>query len=112
MPAPIFSAPRMRGKVRLCSPSFGRLRITPAGAGNRQARCSKAPLHRDHPRRCGEQHGQMRITQLQWGSPPQVRGTAKWFRFEYYIIRITPPRRCGEQLHIPQVFLPVNYSDL
>ena len=70
----------------------------------------------DHPRVCGEQDGQRRVTLANRGSPPRVRGTAHSLAADQQIPRITPacagnriqgveklvvgwdhPRVCGEQ---------------
>ena len=48
------SPPRMRGKVRVFSPSSGSGGITPAHAGKRFHPYQSYTANRDHPRACGE----------------------------------------------------------
>ena len=68
------SPPQVRGKPRKKTDAELRRRITPAGAGKTAAKDIFFCLPRDHPRRCGENHGgDAQCIYLQ-GSPPQVRG--------------------------------------
>ena len=68
------SPPQVRGKLSHTSPALISSRITPAGAG-KTPQVTLVPMeHKDHPRRCGENPTRWRPTNLQRGSPPQVRG--------------------------------------
>ena len=64
----------MRGKP--VNPLFAKSgsRITPAGAGKTLKGILIYGNHWDHPRRCGENHGDRKATSARDGSPPQVRG--------------------------------------
>ena len=91
-------------------------RITPACAGNREARLRSATNVEDHPRVCGEQAHMHHHQSLLSGSPPRVRGTDEKTGMRTVDVRITPacagnrinflklgllcinhPRVCGEQ---------------
>ena len=91
-------------------------RITPACAGNSTAPQGNGKLLADHPRVCGEQLPGVALYAIGLGSPPRVRGTARYRRINSSIRRITPacagnsrsrsrpeascpdhPRVCGEQ---------------
>ena len=68
------SPPQVRGKLSHTSPALISSRITPAGAG-KTPQVTLVPIEdKDHPRRCGENPTRWRPTNLQRGSPPQVRG--------------------------------------
>ena len=92
------SPPRVRGTVAFffaVKPFKG---ITPACAGNRLAGITpECPLP-DHPRVCGEQQTDAyeRITGV--GSPPRVRGTALFQRWQGRFSRITPACAGNSQL--------------
>ena len=77
-------------------------------------------IHKDHPRRCGENVALICVTTDLIGSPPQVRGKRSYFPRHIDITRITPagagkttldeiadwevkdhPRRCGENYQRP-----------
>ena len=92
-------------------------RITPAGAGKTPRDGRKSHLHKDHPRRCGENLQAVQNLQPRKGSPPQVRGKLIVSCISAARRRITPagagktclravapprfwdhPRRCGENL--------------
>ena len=114
--SPWGSPPRVRGTGRR-SMNRGRIsRITPACAGNRCTFETLRDLGKDHPRVCGEQSAQERITERGEGSPPRVRGTGSLGLSSATGFRITPacagnrgcrfppgrfewdhPRVCGEQ---------------
>ena len=84
------SPPQVRGKLSHTSPALISSRITPAGAG-KTPQVTLVPIEdKDHPRRCGENPTRWRPTNLQRGSPPQVRG--KLCRTAPYTVRkrITP----------------------
>ena len=68
------SPPRMRGKHTVYFMSSGKPRITPAGAGKTVGVEEKIALHKDHPRRCGENSILAFSAMVASGSPPQVRG--------------------------------------
>ena len=109
------SPPQVRGKQN-GKKKRTRLRgITPAGAGKASARTECRRLHRDHPRRCGENGAKSRHSTKRLGSPPQVRGKHCRCLVVIRLVRITPagagktgiqfrtrtvdedhPRRCGE----------------
>ena len=64
--------------------------ITPAYAGNTQAKSYPPPVPQDHPRLRGEHsfHNQIRLPYL--GSPPPTRGTLYYCSVIYILRRITP----------------------
>ena len=68
------SPPRMRGKHGHLRRPRAAARITPAGAGKTCTKRQHGLLHRDHPRRCGENVDIVRFAVNGDGSPPQVRG--------------------------------------
>ena len=109
------SPPQVRGKPRLNPLCSRPPRITPAGAGKTEWLDFAFNPVQDHPRRCGENLGQLRFDTSILGSPPQVRGKQRQRPFEFFQIGITPagagktqffvfaprrdkdhPRRCGE----------------
>ena len=118
------SPPQVRGKQAAESCQAAMLRITPAGAG----KTFRIPLavrpSKDHPRRCGENHIQRKLSVCKQGSPPQVRGKPERDCPDKDNPRITPagagktvlclcyrlseqdhPRRCGENsLFMQNVF--------
>ena len=72
------SPPPMRGKAncpRICVENPG---ITPAYAGKRPTTQGLHFFHRDHPRLCGEKETALLESHSQRGSPPPMRGKAKW----------------------------------
>ena len=125
----IGSPPQVRGKQIVFAPAAGSGRITPAGAGktgSMDARC-KAP--EDHPRRCGENPRRQADRVELPGSPPQVRGKLQGLKRTNMRYRITPagagktkessilcsidkdhPRRCGENRHRADDFVPLEGS--
>ena len=68
----------MRGKVFL--PIFGAifLGITPAYAGKSKSSYSNLKRSRDHPRLCGEKFSSNHSPKVWEGSPPPMRGKAKF----------------------------------
>ena len=66
----------MRGKVTGNLYAGRHLRITPACAGKRPCGSSSHRLCRDHPRACGEKEDPTVSHNLDWGSPPRMRGKA------------------------------------
>ena len=84
------SPPQVRGKL----PQFvilpEQVGITPAGAGKTSARTERRRLHRDHPRRCGENYEAIIETKADGGSPPQVRGKLSARKCYRRAERITP----------------------
>ena len=68
------SPPRMRGKVGHCLSVDSRSGITPAYAGKRPKQAVGSFQPRDHPRVCGEKHGEAAARCSAPGSPPRMRG--------------------------------------
>ena len=110
------SPPPMRGKgskPKICLASTG---ITPAYAGKSALYTDYKPLHKDHPRLCGEKLPCPRLIQRHSGSPPPMRGKDFFTCGELIPFGITPayagksiygkrysgniwdhPRLCGEK---------------
>ena len=110
------SPPPMRGKgskPKICLASTG---ITPAYAGKSALYTDYKPLHKDHPRLCGEKLPCPRLIQRHSGSPPPMRGKAFQKQIPVHDTGITPayagksdviaatfgtiqdhPRLCGEK---------------
>ena len=114
------SPPRVRGTDPVPLLKNHKCGITPACAGNRNARYVSAISYRDHPRVCGEQAFMHKLVAKLYGSPPRVRGTGSPAGCDYLYDRITPacagnrppinepwadqqdhPRVCGEQIWLP-----------
>ena len=110
------SPPRVRGTGFDGSNTLTVKGITPACAGNRSSFLYADRGLGDHPRVCGEQLDITRAYRPLSGSPPRVRGTAKYRYMHPVSRRITPacagnrqsqpvrkrtqqdhPRVCGEQ---------------
>ena len=72
------SPPRVRGTVRPGPRRAAHSRITPACAGNRNMIPLSSVPQKDHPRVCGEQLDARHYGWHSRGSPPRVRGTAKY----------------------------------
>ena len=68
------SPPQVRGKRRSHGYIPDRRGITPAGAGKTLIVAGFVRMHKDHPRRCGENSDEDAERFLEAGSPPQVRG--------------------------------------
>ena len=87
----------MRGKLtrqRVVAEAF---RITPADAGKTVRRICREPLHRDHPRGCGENANHMCIVCLPAGITPADAGKTAYPPL--YTANIWDhPRGCGENL--------------
>ena len=109
------SPPQVRGKLYTNAFLHCWKRITPAGAGKTITAAYAKILHKDHPRRCGENHYTCFATFEGIGSPPQVRGKHSDLQPNMLLAGITPagagktncvifanykaedhPRRCGE----------------
>ena len=123
------SPPQVRGKLSHTSPALISSRITPAGAG-KTPQVTLVPIEdKDHPRRCGENPTRWRPTNLQRGSPPQVRGKrAAEFRHggeagitpagagktigqKYFCpCKKDHPRRCGENAVLEELGLAYDGS--
>ena len=102
------SPPRMRGKgARICK-DLERMGITPACAGKSSCRFSRMCSNRDHPRVCGEKWQFRAATATSLGSPPRVRGKAKYLGTRRPGPRITPAC-AGKRLN--QTFSPSRYGD-
>ena len=68
----------MRGKVRLPAFPKKKARITPAYAGKRSDLCRLSEASEDHPRLCGEKvFPEVQPIQIS-GSPPPMRGKARY----------------------------------
>ena len=80
----------MRGKVAESRREETPHRITPAYAGKRYQRWSVAIVRWDHPRLCGEKHGDFRTRERRTGSPPPMRGKAAPSVADLKSVRITP----------------------
>ena len=72
------SPPRVRGTAVQDGENAVLTRITPACAGNSKHGCLPQLRGRDHPRVCGEQRIINKVLAKITGSPPRVRGTAKY----------------------------------
>ena len=114
------SPPQVRGKLPRIYPLSFQPRITPAGAGKTSLYHLFLSCQPDHPRRCGENCFSLLRSTCISGSPPQVRGKLSNSGMALGLCRITPagagktrcdsdraistrdhPRRCGENLPIP-----------
>ena len=71
------SSPRVRGTQIGGGPSFIRVRIIPACAGNAVAIARQRTACADHPRVCGERHAVEANHRAAPGSSPRVRGTPR-----------------------------------
>ena len=69
------SSPRMRGTPTSLQASTRNDGIIPAYAGNTSARIAARPVHRDHPRVCGEHTTENGDAMADEGSSPRMRGT-------------------------------------
>ena len=89
-PAGMGSPPRMRGKVmrRFSASAVGG--ITPAYAGKRVVDVPFSTFCWDHPRVCGEKDSSFVKYAVCIGSPPRMRGKAKWELSARERARITP----------------------
>ena len=72
------SPPPMRGKGRCVVRRHTGQRITPAYAGKSQAFCLAILPMWDHPRLCGEKMERESTGKGHTGSPPPMRGKARW----------------------------------
>ena len=68
------SPPPMRGKVIFSPFGSNSDRITPAYAGKRLILLSGTDHLKDHPRLCGEKWIWDKLSRVNWGSPPPMRG--------------------------------------
>ena len=84
------SPPHMRGKGPIVGVILTKHRITPAYAGKRQNTGCKAVNRRDHPRICGEKQKNCPLVSVIWGSPPHMRGKARFNSSPMVRTRITP----------------------
>ena len=117
----------MRGKGRTDTVGYEESRITPAYAGKRVSSISSQTSRWDHPRLCGEKEciGEKRV--ITGGSPPPMRGKAKFVVDTRETSGITPayagkrnlgnpcrkqqkdhPRLCGEKPPCPASALAVH----
>ena len=84
------SPPRMRGKERQAWPASAAMGITPAYAGKRVVDVPFSTFCWDHPRVCGEKDSSFVKYAVCIGSPPRMRGKAKWELSARERARITP----------------------
>ena len=89
-PAGMGSPPRMRGKERQAWPASAAMGITPAYAGKRVVDVPFSTFCWDHPRVCGEKDSSFVKYAVCIGSPPRMRGKAKWELSARERARITP----------------------
>ena len=68
------SPPRMRGKPIRETSQYVNKGITPAHAGKTKTRVCFCLEEGDHPRACGENSAWLKCWNVQWGSPPRMRG--------------------------------------
>ncbi len=90
LPALLGSPPRVRGTVISVFIFSADKGITPACAGNRPFSGMFTPCIKDHPRVCGEQATWTMAAEAAEGSPPRVRGTARWRGEVELLAGITP----------------------
>ena len=109
------SPPRMRGKPNDAGRAEKRSRITPADAGKTVPSAAFPQSAQDHPRGCGENPHERLQEEVDYGSPPRMRGKPRAKMLEIAFERITPadagkthsttqvemltedhPRGCGE----------------
>ena len=112
----IGSPPPMRGKELHGADSTCWIRITPAYAGKSRHLLKSVQMFWDHPRLCGEKKSFRGKSQSRIGSPPPMRGKARFSKMSASVSRITPayagksvlgdprchssrdhPRLCGEK---------------
>ena len=115
-PGRIGSSPRVRGTGSPHCMQKSTDRFIPACAGNRPTKNAAILRNSVHPRVCGEQIENSRVTNKTSGSSPRVRGTVSWATAYKAVIRFIPacagnrpisksgrisrtvhPRVCGEQ---------------
>ena len=95
------SSPHMRGtpcRIKLWNIGHG---IIPAYAGNTTRCASALPVRGDHPRICGEHHGQTNKATTIAGSSPHMRGTHDVAHVGSVLVG-DHPRICGEH---PDAFI-------
>ena len=80
----------MRGKDVASPTVAGVSRITPAYAGKSGREPQGRNAAQDHPRLCGEKHGDFRTRERRTGSPPPMRGKAAPSVADLKSVRITP----------------------
>ena len=80
----------MRGKERQAWPASAAMGITPAYAGKRVVDVPFSTFCWDHPRVCGEKDSSFVKYAVCIGSPPRMRGKAKWELSARERARITP----------------------
>ena len=116
LPCGLGSPPPMRGKACTSIGFSSTTRITPAHAGKRETEDFRARYFEDHPRPCGEKPGFVVLPRRAKGSPPPMRGKARFCSSSTPCEGITPahagksrwglartgqwwdhPRPCGEK---------------
>ena len=120
------SPPRMRGKPPARAKQNELGGITPADAGKTRQQNGGYAEPEDHPRVCGENCIRNSQYHQPLGSPPRMRGKLKQPLYPASACRITPayagktspspntagrftdhPRRCGENLRVKVLSLPI-----
>ena len=80
----------MRGKEDLNRIEQDIVRITPAHAGKSKLLPMQVVTGKDHPRPCGEKVQAKLYDDVQWGSPPPMRGKGRAAAIYHVPKRITP----------------------
>ena len=78
--SPPGSPPPTRGTLETRLAKLESLRITPAYAGNTNAKYIENDVKGDHPRLRGEHTAFITLPFIFSGSPPPTRGTRKWYQ--------------------------------
>ena len=94
--AAVGSPPRMRGKARPHPMGTLERRITPAYAGKSPCLPVVLPCCEDHPRVCGEKSSFLSTACSPKGSPPRMRGKAR-YAVHRHRTHWDHPRVCGEK---------------
>ncbi len=90
LPDAVGSPPQVRGKHYTNGVDVALAGITPAGAGKTRIEITNPEGAQDHPRRCGENYGNL-VSYNAWeGSPPQVRGKRTLTEVPPSFMGITP----------------------
>ena len=84
------SPPRVRGRPHFEHVEAGRLRFTPACAGQTRDALSPSQRRAVHPRVCGADSMRNGVWTARRGSPPRVRGRRLRFQFHTLVERFTP----------------------
>ena len=90
--------PPMRGKDLLMKYVVTLIGITPAYAGKSFELKANSIFCQDHPRLCGEKYGTPRMSKVDAGSPPPMRGKVEEIIMRKIDVRITPAYAGKSQL--------------